>query len=262
MSFRSRWPTKSQNALIFGRHRFVVASIYLPNGNPQPGPKFKYKLRWFDRLIDHATDLLEQQVPVVLAVDYNVLPTDFDIYATRSYKDNALLQPEPRIAYAKMLASGWTDALRAVHPDQQMYTFWSYLRNRWPRDAGLRLDDLLMSPSIAPRLKAAGVEREIRGEADASDHAPAWIEIKTSRRSVSEGSRLRRSSHRWRTNFLRGRTQTATRAVRGRAVRQPRRGTDLFPLEGHGQFRAHRFALWHRPRSFPKTGAGASVTAN
>ena len=155
----------------------AVASIYLPNGNPQPGPKFKYKLEWFDRLIDHAAGLLAQDAPAVLAGDYNVVPTDFDIYATRSFKDNALLQPAPRAAYAKLLAAGWTDALRTLHPDDPMFTFWSYLRNRWPRDAGLRLDHLLLSPSVAPRLKAAGVDRDIRGEAEASDHAPSWIEL-------------------------------------------------------------------------------------
>jgi exodeoxyribonuclease III len=167
----------------------VIGSIYLPNGNPQPGPKFRYKLEWFDRLIDHAGDLLSQDVPVILAGDYNVVPTDFDIYATRSFKDNALLQPEPRAAYAKLLADGWTDALRTLHPEHPMYTFWSYLRNRWPRDAGLRLDHLLLSPALAPRLKAAGVDRDVRGLADASDHAPAWIELKAGRRAAKKKPR-------------------------------------------------------------------------
>jgi exodeoxyribonuclease III len=162
----------------------AVASIYLPNGNPQPGPKFKYKLEWFDRLIDHAAELLVQDVPAVLAGDYNVVPTDFDIYATRSFKDNALLQPAPRAAYARLLAAGWTDALRTLHPDDPMFTFWSYLRNRWPRDAGLRLDHFLASPAVAPRLKAAGVDRDVRGEAEASDHAPAWIELAAAARPV------------------------------------------------------------------------------
>jgi exodeoxyribonuclease-3 len=159
----------------------AVASIYLPNGNPQPGPKFMYKLAWFDRLVEHAAELLAQDAPAVLAGDYNVVPTDFDIYATRSYKDNALLQPAPRAAYAKLLAAGWTDALRTLYPDDPMFTFWSYLRNRWPRDAGLRLDHLLLSPAIAPRLKSAGVDREVRGEPEASDHAPSWIELKSPR---------------------------------------------------------------------------------
>jgi exodeoxyribonuclease-3 len=172
----------------------AVASIYLPNGNPQPGPKFKYKLEWFDRLIDHAAKLLAQNAPVILAGDYNVVPTDFDIYATRSFKDNALLQPAPRAAYAKLLTAGWTDALRTLHPDDPMFTFWSYLRNRWPRDAGLRLDHLLLSPAIAPRLKAAGVDREVRGEPDASDHAPSWIELKSPR--ANNPKRKRRSAGR------------------------------------------------------------------
>lgn len=160
----------------------AVASIYLPNGNPQPGPKFTYKLAWFDRLIEHAGGLLAQDAPAILAGDYNVVPTDFDIYATRSFKDNALLQPAPRAAYANLLADGWTDALRTLHPVDPMFTFWSYLRNRWPRDAGLRLDHLLVSPALAPRLKAAGVDRDVRGEPEASDHAPSWIELKSPRR--------------------------------------------------------------------------------
>lgn len=167
----------------------AVASIYLPNGNPQPGPKFNYKLGWFDRLVAHAAELLAQDVPAVLAGDYNVVPTDFDIYATRSYKDNALLQPAPRAAYAKLLAAGWTDALRTLHPDDPMFTFWSYLRNRWPRDAGLRLDHLLLSPAIAPRLKAAGVDRNVRGDAEASDHAPAWIQLAAAARPVRKPRR-------------------------------------------------------------------------
>jgi exodeoxyribonuclease-3 len=155
----------------------VIASIYLPNGNPQPGPKFDYKLDWFDRLLDHAAGLLSQKVPVVLAGDYNVVPTDFDIYSVKSFVKNALLQPAPRAAYAKLIEMGWTDALRQLHPDEPMFTFWSYLRNRWPRDAGLRLDHLLLSPAIAPRLKAAGVDRDVREEPNASDHAPAWIKL-------------------------------------------------------------------------------------
>jgi exodeoxyribonuclease III len=167
----------------------AVASIYLPNGSPQPGPKFKYKLEWFDRLIDHAAELLVQDVPAVLAGDYNVVPTDFDIYATRSYKDNALLQPAPRAANAKLLTAGWVDAMRTVYPDDPMFTFWSYLRNRWFRNAGLRLDHLLLSPAVAPRLKAAGVDRNVRSEPEASDHAPAWIELKSARRGGTKRNR-------------------------------------------------------------------------
>jgi exodeoxyribonuclease-3 len=155
----------------------VIASIYLPNGNPQPGPKFDYKMDWFDRLLEHAAGLPDQDVPVVLAGDYNVVPTDFDIYSVRSFVKNALLQPAPGAAYAKLVKMGWTDALRELHPDEPIFTFWSYLRNRWPRDAGLRLEHLLLSPAIASRLKAAGVDRHVRGEPNASDHAPAWVEL-------------------------------------------------------------------------------------
>ena len=153
----------------------LVASLYLPNGNPQPGPKFDYKLAWFERLIAHAAALLAADVPAVLAGDYNVVPTDFDIYPTRSYEDNALLRPASRAAFGRLLDQGWTDAMRALHPDKPMYSFWDYKRRRWERDAGLRLDHLLLSPALAARLKHAGVDREVRGEAGASDHAPAWI---------------------------------------------------------------------------------------
>jgi exodeoxyribonuclease III len=155
----------------------IVASLYLPNGNPQPGPKYTYKLAWFERLIAHAATLLEAGVPVVLAGDYNVVPTDRDIYATRSHAKNALLQPEPREAYRRLLGQGWTDALRELYPGEPMFTFWDYKRDRWSRDAGLRLDHLLVSPDLKPRLNAAGVDRWVRGETDASDHAPAWIEL-------------------------------------------------------------------------------------
>ena len=155
----------------------LVTSIYLPNGNPQPGPKFAYKLAWFERLLAHAEALAASGHPVVLAGDYNVVPTDADIYATRSWLDNALLQPEPRDALRRLLAQGWTDAIRALHPEARIYTFWDRLRNGWPRDAGLRIDHLLLSPSIRSRLVAAGVDRELRGREHASDHAPAWIEL-------------------------------------------------------------------------------------
>lgn len=155
----------------------LIASLYLPNGNPQPGPKFDYKLAWFERLIAHAGDLIAADVPAVLAGDYNVVPTDRDIYPTKSWADDALLQPEPRAAFRRLLDQGWTDALRTLHPDAPLYTFWDYKRNRWPRDAGLRLDHLLLSPQLAPRLSAAGVDRAVRGAEGASDHAPAWVVI-------------------------------------------------------------------------------------
>ncbi len=155
----------------------LIASLYAPNGNPQPGPKFTYKLAWMDRLIAHAADLLAADVPVVLAGDFNVVPTDRDIYPTKSYDKDALLQPESRKRYARLLAQGWRDAVRALHPDDASYSYWSYLRNRWPRDAGLRIDHLLLSKQTADCLKAAGVDRDVRGEENASDHAPVWIEL-------------------------------------------------------------------------------------
>ena len=158
-------------------HGLRIASVYLPNGNPQPGPKFDYKLAWFERLLVHARSLAESGHPVVLAGDYNVVPTDDDIYATRSWLKNALLQPAPRAAYRRLLAQGWLDALRALHPDERIYTFWDYLRNSWPRDAGLRIDHLLLSESLRPRLVAAGVDKHVRGRDNASDHAPVWIEL-------------------------------------------------------------------------------------
>ena len=156
----------------------VITSLYLPNGNPQPGPKFEHKLKWFKRLQRHAASFIKQDVPVVLAGDYNVAPTGLDIYPTRSWDNDALIQPKSRAAFASLLAQGWTDAIREFYPSQPMFTFWDYKRNRWPRDAGLRLDHLLLSPVLAPRLIKAGVERKLRGEEGASDHAPAWIELK------------------------------------------------------------------------------------
>ncbi|ESR27243.1 exodeoxyribonuclease III [Lutibaculum baratangense] len=155
----------------------LIASIYLPNGNPQPGPKFDYKLAWFERLIAHAAELEATGVPVVLAGDYNVAPTPLDIYETPSWDNDALVQPAPREAYRRLLEQGWTDALRTLQPETRVYTFWHYMRQRWQRNAGLRLDHLLVSRSIAPRLRAAGVDREVRGREDASDHAPVWIEL-------------------------------------------------------------------------------------
>ncbi len=159
----------------------TVACLYLPNGNPQPGPRFDYKLQWFERLIVHARKLKKAGVPVILAGDFNVVPTDEDIYPTTSYDNDALLQPESRAAYRRLLRQGWIDALRETHPGQRIYTFWDYFRNHWARDAGLRIDHLLLSPDLAPRLRAAGVDRWVRGEKGASDHAPVWIELAASR---------------------------------------------------------------------------------
>jgi exodeoxyribonuclease-3 len=165
----------------------VVASLYLPNGNPRPGPKFEYKLAWFERLRRHARALLREGTPVVLAGDFNVVPTDFDIYNPKSWRRDALLQPESRDAYERLLKQGWTDALRTQYPDERIYTFWDYFRNHWARDAGLRIDHLLLSPSIAPRIAGAGVDRWVRGEPKPSDHAPTWIVI-------NDASRRRRAT--------------------------------------------------------------------
>jgi exodeoxyribonuclease III len=156
----------------------LVASLYAPNGNPQPGPKFAYKLAWLERLAAHAADLYATGAPVVLAGDYNVVPNDQDIYPTKSWGKDALLQPESRAAYAHILAQGWVDAIRTLHPNEPMYTFWDYNRQRWERDAGLRLDHVLLSPSLLDRLRAAGVDRGVRGQEDASDHAPVWVELR------------------------------------------------------------------------------------
>jgi exodeoxyribonuclease-3 len=156
----------------------IVAALYLPNGNPQPGPKFQYKLAWFERLVAHAQGLRSSGHPVVLAGDFNVVPTDLDIYSTASWKKDALLQPESRAAFARLLDAGWTDALRHCHPDDPaLFTFWDYMRKRWERNAGLRIDHLLLSPAAMKRLQGAGVDREVRGWPKASDHAPVWVEM-------------------------------------------------------------------------------------
>lgn len=156
----------------------LIASLYLPNGNPQPGPKFDYKLLWFERLIAHARDLMSTGAPVVLAGDYNVVPTEADIYNSRSWKKDALLRPESRSAFSRLLEQGWTDAIRERFPDDPPpWTFWQYFRQAWERNAGLRIDHLLLSPAAAERLRDAGVDRDVRGRARASDHAPVWIEL-------------------------------------------------------------------------------------
>ncbi|BCG25356.1 nuclease [Pseudomonas tohonis] len=155
----------------------VVACLYLPNGNPQPGPKFDYKLAWFERLIRHARGLLDSEHPVVLAGDFNVVPTDADIYNPRSWRKDALLQPESRACFQRLLDQGWTDALKRLYPEASPFTFWDYFRQHWQRDSGLRIDHLLLSPALVERLEGGGVDRWVRGEEHASDHAPAWISL-------------------------------------------------------------------------------------
>jgi exodeoxyribonuclease III len=156
----------------------VVGCLYLPNGNPAPGPRFDYKLRWFERLTRHAADLVAHGAPAVLAGDFNVMPTDLDVYAPERWVDDALFRPEVRAAFHQLTVQGWTDALRTLHPGERVYTFWKYFRNAFARNAGLRIDHLLLSPAIAGRLAAAGVDRAARSWDKASDHAPAWIELR------------------------------------------------------------------------------------
>ncbi|CAN7619471.1 exodeoxyribonuclease III [Phenylobacterium sp. LjRoot164] len=160
----------------------LVASIYLPNGNPNPGPKFNYKLAWMERLRRHAASLLAAQVPVILAGDFNVAPTESDIYQPNHWQGDALVDPRARESFAQILGDGWVDGLRAVHPSGPLWTFWAYIRRRWENDKGLRLDHLLLSPRLADRLIGAGVDKAVRGREGASDHAPAWIELAPARR--------------------------------------------------------------------------------
>ena len=161
----------------------LVGCLYAPNGNPQPGPKFDYKLAWLDRLIAHAAELRQSGAPVVLAGDFNVVPQPFDMYRSKSWNNDALVQPESRARFAALLAGGWCDTLRLLHPHEPMYTFWDYMRQRWQRDAGLRLDHLLVTKELLASVYSAGVDRWVRGEPGASDHAPAWLELKSSRRA-------------------------------------------------------------------------------
>lgn len=155
-----------------------IGCLYLPNGNPAPGPKFDYKLAWFRRLIIHAEELLASGTPVVLAGDYNVIPTVQDVYKPERWVDDALFRPETRAAFEELVAQGWTDAIRKLYPTETIYTFWDYFRNAYGRDAGLRIDHFLLSPDLSSRLVAAGVDREVRGWEKTSDHGPVWIELK------------------------------------------------------------------------------------
>ncbi|MDF3076543.1 MAG: exodeoxyribonuclease [Sphingobacteriaceae bacterium] len=167
-----------------------VACLYLPNGNPAPGPKFDYKLDWFERLQVHAVGLLKLKQPVVLTGDFNVMPTELDVYKPERWVDDALFRPEIRAAFKDLVDQGWTDAIRKLYPGQVVYTFFDYFRNAYARNAGLRIDHFLLSPELSPRLKAGGVDREVRGWEKTSDHAPVWIELgdSSSRPPVGGGS--------------------------------------------------------------------------
>lgn len=159
-------------------NNMVIGCLYLPNGNPYPGPKFDYKLKWFKRLTTHANKLLKHDVPVMLAGDYNVMPTELDVYKPERWVNDALFRKEVRAAFKRLLAQGWTDAIRKLHPGETIYTFWDYFRNAYARNAGLRLDHFLLSPHLNKRLLKAGVDKHVRGWEKSSDHAPVWIEIK------------------------------------------------------------------------------------
>lgn len=188
---QSRYVEAAVNGILIG-------ALYLPNGNPRPGPKFDYKLVWFERLIAHAAELLASDLPVALVGDFNVMPTDLDVYKPERWLDDALFAPEVRSAYARLLAQGWTDALREIHPEERVYTFWDYFRNAYSRNAGLRIDHLLLSPALAGRLLDAQVDSHVRGWEKASDHAPVWVELaakakrpRARRNSSSEHARAR-----------------------------------------------------------------------
>ncbi|MFL5774140.1 MAG: exodeoxyribonuclease III [Flavisolibacter sp.] len=154
-----------------------IACLYLPNGNPAPGPKFDYKLKWFERLTKHASQLLKSGEPVILTGDFNVMPTELDVYKPERWVKDALFRPESREAFKNLVDQGWTDAIRKLYPKDVIYTFWDYFRNAYGRNAGLRIDHFLLSPKISKKLKAAGVDREVRGWEKTSDHAPVWIEV-------------------------------------------------------------------------------------
>ncbi|MDH7461888.1 exodeoxyribonuclease III [Chitinophagaceae bacterium 26-R-25] len=155
----------------------TIGCLYLPNGNPAPGPKLDYKLAWFKRLTAHAKDLLSRGEPTILTGDYNVMPTELDVYKPEKWVDDALFRPEVREAFHTLVAQGWTDALRKLHPGEKIYTFWDYFRNAFGRDAGLRIDHFLLSAHFDKKLKSAGVDKYVRGWEKSSDHAPVWIEI-------------------------------------------------------------------------------------
>lgn len=196
-------PSDTQSRYIEAAVRgLLVGCIYLPNGNPQPGPKFTYKLAWFERLIAYAAELHATGLPVVLAGDYNVVPADADIYPTKSWAKDALLQLQSRTAYRRLLDQGWTDAIRFQHPTAPIYTFWDYKRDRWARNAGLRIDHILLSPAVAARLTDAGVDRDVRGKPGASDHAPTWVTLNGTSFSVTRRDRSQSSPRVPRATFV------------------------------------------------------------
>jgi exodeoxyribonuclease-3 len=216
----------------------IISSLYAPNGNPQPGPKFNYKLAWLNRLAAHAANLYAADVPVVLAGDYNVVPTDRDIYPTKSWAKDALVQPESRAAFRRLLEQGWVDAIRELHPDAPMYTYWDYMRKRWERDGGLRIDLLMLSTQSAKRLKDAGVDREVRGAEGASDHAPAWVVLRNAAKSRRNSSQIRRGQ------------QTASSQPRAQRAGRPQRRPlliidgDSFAHRASRPSEVHRSARW------------------
>ena len=159
-------------------HGVTIGCLYLPNGNPAPGPKFEYKLRWLDRFIDHAATLVAREEPVILAGDYNVIPTERDVYKPERWVDDALFRIEVREEFGRLMGQGWTDAIRTRYPNETIYTFWDFFRNAYERNAGLRIDHLLLNPNVRDRLTAAGVDRDVRGWERPSDHAPTWVDIR------------------------------------------------------------------------------------
>ena len=173
-TYSRKCQTLLEEAAIDG---IVVGCLYLPNGNPAPGPKFDYKLRWFERLIAHASGLLALEQPVVLAGDYNVIPTDLDVYAPERWVDDALFRPEAREAFQRLLAQGWCDALRTLHPGQRVYTFWDYQAGAWQKNDGIRIDHLLLSPQASDRLVGASIDKYVRGWEKPSDHVPVWLDL-------------------------------------------------------------------------------------
>ncbi|RZK83524.1 MAG: exodeoxyribonuclease III [Pedobacter sp.] len=159
-------------------HNLLICCLYLPNGNPAPGPKFDYKLKWFARLQKHATMLLKKELPAILIGDFNVMPTELDVYKPERWEKDALFRPEIRLAFKQLIKQGWTDAIRKLYPNQTIYTFWDYFRNAYGRDAGLRIDHFLLSPAVEKRLDYAAVDKHVRGWEKSSDHAPVWITLK------------------------------------------------------------------------------------